>query len=127
MASAERALETINVFGNFSGLVLNVEKTKAFWLGKWMNNRTKQLGMKWMNTPTKLLGIYGSYDEKGNNQMNFNFKVQNLQKNLDIWKSRGLTLYGKVLLIKSLGLSNLIYSIPNVLKCPQGYRANGKR
>ena len=28
--------------------------------------------------------------------------------------SRGLTLYGKVLIIKSLGLSNLIYSISNV-------------
>ena len=67
-----------------------------------------------MNATTKLLGIYVSYDEKGNNQMNFNLKVQKLQTNLDIWKSRGLTLYGKVLIIKSLGLSNLIYSISNV-------------
>ena len=114
VASVEQALKTMNAFGNFSGLVLNVEKTKAFWFGKWLNNRTKPLGMKWMNTPTKLLGIYFSYDEKGNNQMNFNLKVQKLQTNLDIWKSRGLTLYGKVLIIKSLGLSNLIYSISNV-------------
>ena len=70
--------------------------------------------MKWMNTPTKLLGIYVSCDERGNSQMNFNLKVQKLQTNLDIWKSRGLTLYGKVLIIKSLGLSSLIYSISNV-------------
>ena len=105
VASVEKSLETVNTFGNFSGLVLNVEKTKAFWLGKWLNNRTKPLGMKWMNTPTKLLGIFVSYDEKGNNRMNFNLKVQKLQTNLDIWKSRGLTLYGKVLIIKSLGLS----------------------
>ena len=46
VASAEQALETINAFGNLSGLVLNVEKTKAFWLGKCLNNRTKPLGMK---------------------------------------------------------------------------------
>ena len=46
--------------------------------------------------------------------MNFNLKVQKLQTNLDIRKSRGLTLYGKVLIIKSLGLSTLIYSISNV-------------
>ena len=85
VASAEQALETMNAFGDFSGLVLNVEKTKAFWLGKWLNNRTKPLGMKQMNTPSKLLGIYVSYDEKGNNQMNFNLKVQKLQTNLDIW------------------------------------------
>ena len=39
---------------------------------------------------------------------------QRQKKHLDIWKSRGLTLYGKVLIIKSLGLSNLIYSISNV-------------
>ena len=112
VASAEQALKTMSAFGNFSGLVLNVEKTKAFWLGKWLNNRNRPLGMKWMNTPTKLLGIYVSYDEKGNNQMDFNLKVQKLQTNLNIWKSRGLTLHGKVLIIKSLGLSNLIYSVP---------------
>ena len=107
MASAEHALEILNAFGYFSRLVLNVEKTKAFWLGKWLNNRIKLLGMKWMNTPTKLSGTYVSYDERGNDQMNFNLKVQKLKTNLDIWKSRGLTLYGKVLIIKSLGLSSL--------------------
>jgi len=39
-----------------------------------------------------------------------------LQTNLDIWKSRGLTLLGKVLIIKSLGLCNLhvMYSMSNV-------------
>ena len=42
VASAEQALKTMNAFGNFSGLVLNVEKTKAFWLGKWLNNRTSR-------------------------------------------------------------------------------------
>ena len=67
-----------------------------------------------MNTPIKLLGIYVSYDERGNNQMNFNVKVQKLQTNLDIWKSRGSTLYRNVLIIRSLGLSSLIYSISNV-------------
>jgi len=55
-----------------------------------------------MNTPTKLLGIYVSYDEKGNNQMNFNLKLQKRQTNLDICKSRGLTLNGIILIIKSI-------------------------
>ena len=34
VASFEQALKTMNAFGNFSGLVLNEEKTKAFWLGE---------------------------------------------------------------------------------------------
>ena len=33
-----------------------------------------------------------------------------MQSKLDIWNSRALTLYGKVLIAKSLGLSSLIYS-----------------
>ena len=63
--------------------------------------------MKWVKSSTKFLAIFVSYDEKGNNQMNFNLKVQKLQTNLDMWNSGGLTLYGKVLIIKSLGLSKL--------------------
>ena len=46
--------------------------------------------------------------------MNFNLKVQKLQTSLDISKSRRLTINGKVLIIKSLGLSSLVYSISNV-------------
>ena len=63
-----------------------------------------------MREPTKILGIYVSYNEKGNDQLNFKLKIQKMQSKLDIWNSRALTLYGKVLIAKSLGLSSLIYS-----------------
>ena len=33
-----------------------------------------------------------------------------MQTNLDIWRARNLTLFGKVMIIKSLGLSQLVYS-----------------
>jgi len=51
------------------------------------------------------LGIY-----KTNNHYNFNLKIQELPTHLDIWSSRSLTLFGKVLIIKSLGLSQILYS-----------------
>ncbi|KAL9954029.1 hypothetical protein ACROYT_G041517 [Oculina patagonica] len=51
LTSVEQALDTVNVFGKFSGLMLNVEKTKAIWLGKWSKNKTKPLGMKWIEVP----------------------------------------------------------------------------
>ena len=35
-------------FGKLAGLYLNVKKTKAIWLGKWMNNKNK---------PLKILGL----------------------------------------------------------------------
>ena len=49
----------------------------------------------------------------GNNNSNFNLKSQKLQSNLDMWKSRALTLYGKVLITKSLGISQLVHSFSN--------------
>ena len=61
-----------------------------------------------MRESTKILGIYVSYNEKGNDQLNFKLKIQKMQCKLDIWNSRALTLYGKVLIAKSLGLSSLI-------------------
>ena len=50
--------------------------------------------------------------------MNFNHKLQKLQTNLDMWRARDLTLFGRVLIIKSLGLPQLIYSVSN-LDVPQ--------
>ena len=70
------------------------------------------------SNPVKILGIHVSYDEKGNSQLNFNLKLQKLQTNLDLWSTRDLTLFGRVLIIKSLALSQLVYSASN-LNVPQ--------
>ena len=50
--------------------------------------------------------------------MNFNLKLRKLQTNLDMWRARDLTLFGRVIIIKSLGLSQLVYSASN-LNVPQ--------
>lgn len=60
-------------FGEISGLRF-----------KWSGNKNKALYLKWVCSPTRILGIYFSYDEKGNNEMNFNLKIHKLQTNLDI-------------------------------------------
>ena len=71
--------------------------------------------MKWLHTPAKILGIHFSYDDKGNNEFNFNHKVERLQTKLNMWSGRDLTLFGKVMIIKTLGLSQLIYSASNLV------------
>ena len=114
LMSVENGLRIIKEFGEISGLKLNIEKTKAMWLGKWSKVKHKPLNLKWVNCPTKILGIHFSYDEKANNELNFNLKLQRLQSNLDIWCSRDLTLFGKVLIIKTMGISSLVYSAANI-------------
>ena len=111
VTSVENAFVTIN---NFGGLQLNVKKTKAVWLGKWSKNRSTPLQLTWTHDPVKILRIHFSYDEKQNNYHNFPIKIQTLQTNLDLCKSRNLTLFGMVLIIKSIGLSQLVYSASNL-------------
>ena len=114
LEAVENSLRSVNSFGDISGLRLNIEKTKAMWLGKWANRTTKPLSLKWVKNPTKILGIYFSYDIKGNNQLNFDHKIKKLQTNLDMCRSRDLTLFGRVLIIKTLGFSNFLYSASNI-------------
>ena len=118
LISVENALKTVGDFGRLAGLKLNIKKSKAIWLGKWEKNKSYPLQLKWLHSPARLLGIHVSYDEKGNNELNFNLKIRKLQTKLDMWRSRDLTLFGKVLIIKSLGLSQLIYSA-SILNVPE--------
>ena len=119
LASVKNALKIVGDFGEIAGLLLNIKKTKAIWLGQWANNKSCPLGMKWLHTPVKILGIHFSYDDKGNNVFNFNHKVERLQTKRNMWSGRDLTLFGKVMIIKTLGLSQLIYSASN-LAVPDG-------
>ena len=67
----------------------------------------------------KILEIHFSYDEERNNEFNFMQKVQRLQTKLDMWSARDLTIFGRAMIIKTLGLSQLVYSASN-LAVPQG-------
>ena len=114
VTSVEHDLNMVSRFGAISGLKLNVKKTTAMWLGKWSTNQTKPLQLEWLSEPIQILGIYFSYDESKNKHLNFDLKIQKLQTKLDLWKARNLTLFGKVLIMKSLGLSQIVHTASNV-------------
>ena len=114
LISVEKASNIIGNVGKIAGLRLNVKKTKAIWLGKWANKKSNPLKIKWMHSPVKILGVHFSYNEINNNGLNFNLKLRKLQTKLDMWRARDLTLFGRVLIIKSLGLSQIIHSFSNI-------------
>ena len=84
ITSEKNALMILESFGEVSGLKLNIEKTKAMWLGKLVNNKEKPLDLKWVKNPTRTLGIYVSYDSQGNDKLNFETKIQKFQTKLEI-------------------------------------------
>jgi len=115
LAFVEKALKIVYNFGWLAGLKLNRKKTKAIWSGKWENSKSRDLlQLKWLRNPVKILGLC-VYHENGNNHHNFIHKLQKLQTNLDLRRARDLTLFARVLVIKSLALSQIVYSASNLI------------
>ena len=79
------------------------------WLGSWRNQKDKPFGFKWPHEPIHALGIHFSYDLEHANSFNVEEKVHTLEKALDNWKRRKLTSIVKVSIVKTLGLSKLVY------------------
>ena len=100
--SLEVLLDLLEVYKNASGLTINCTKTEGMWIGSLRNNKTKPLGLKWPDEPIKALGVYYSYDEKLLREKNFIENLDKIKKLVNIWSSRGLSLYGKVTVIKAL-------------------------
>ena len=117
-ASLKAAINAINSFGSISGLQLNEKKTKALRIGASRNNTAEPLKFQCPKDPIKFLGTFLSHSEAQNNNNNFFIKIRKMETKLNIWLSRDLTLFGRTMLAKSLGLSQLIYTA-SMLSVPE--------
>ena len=57
----------------------------------------------------KVLGIVFSYDEKLAISLNFDDKIISLKQTLALLESRGLTVIGEIVIVKTFGLSKFLY------------------
>ena len=110
VASLKTSLQIINSFGTLSGLNLNKSKTKIMWIGSQKGNEDRIMGFKSITEPIKALGAFLSYDGDKNNEENFFSKVRKIKAKLNIWQTRDLSLYGRSMLAKTVGVSQLIYA-----------------
>ena len=109
--SSQNLRNVVNNLTNFyklSGLKISVTKTKAVWFGSRSNSGEvlcPDLNLKWVAKFT-LLGIEfdSSLEEM---KTNFSEKIEKMEKVLSNWSYRHLSPFGKVTVIKSLGLSKL--------------------
>ena len=118
--SVTSLLRVLNEFKELSGLEINTTKTEAMWLGEWKDRTDEPFGFKWPKEPINALGVSFSYNQECANRLNFGEKIFNLEKTLNTWQRRNLTLYGKINIVKTLGISKLIYSA-SVLPVPDHY------
>ena len=104
-----KALETLSDFEKVSGLKVNVNKSEAVWLGEKKGCTDEIGGLKWSHQPVKALGVWFGYNQKRCEQLNWDSKVAKFENILCSWGKRNLTLYGKIVIVNTLGLSQLNY------------------
>ena len=82
------------------------------------NIESKPLGIKWPTEAIKVLGAFFTYDQKLSHLNNFSEKIDDIKNLINICSSRGLSIHGKVTLIKSLLIPKIVYT-PALLPTPE--------
>ena len=94
-------LQLLDQFKICSGLQINHTKTDAMWIGSCRQNTATPLGLKWNNS-VKALGIVFTYNDTDQLPRIFYDKLTDIITQIRLWNCRGLSLFGKVTVIKSL-------------------------
>ena len=76
-SSLSKLRNTLDKFGNCSGLKINKEKTEAYWLGS-SHNCAQELDIEKVNEPMKILGIYFTYNWRLKQELNFDAILHSL-------------------------------------------------
>ncbi len=116
--SIKEALLSINEFSKVTGLKLNINKTEGIWTGSFKNNEKEFNDICFNKETIKCLGIYIGNNTHQCSEKNWESKLKNFEKIIESWKSRKLTLFGKVQIVNSLAISQLIYNF-TLVKTPE--------
>ena len=109
LSSVESISKAIYIFNDFykcSGLKLNLNKTEIIpigsQLGKDIDLPLHLQDIKIKSLPFKGLGVWYSNKEEEIIKLNFEDRIKKINTLLNIWKTRNLSLKGKITIIKSL-------------------------
>ena len=78
--SLEAALNMLEIFGNFSGLKMNMEKTKVIWIGRKRYSKEKlnvSYNLQWGNHEFTMLGLNFSINLKEISNINYTRTLEN--------------------------------------------------
>ena len=104
--SLARRFELILIYEKESGAKLNRSKTEAMWVGAWRECADEPFGLTWVRK-MKIVGVFfGTVPVVANN---WQPKLDKLEKSLNLWKARSLSLVGRSLIVNDMGLRKLLY------------------
>ena len=106
-SSTVAVFEVYSSFEAGTGAKLNLGKCQGLWLGAWRNRSDSPVAIAWNSSKIKTLGVfvgYGNLDEA-----NWRPRIEAVERVLNSWRSRSLSLSGKALIINALALSRIWY------------------
>ena len=117
-------MNIFDTFPKFSGLKINKSKCEIAGINTLKGVQVALCGRRCIDLASdivKILGIYYSYNEKLKIQENFKRHIIKIEKILQIWRMRDLSIAGKNTFFKTLAVSKiahlaLVKIIPNLIK-----------
>ena len=86
------------------------------WIGTMKNSSEKPLGLEWCLTIKHLVVIL-SCNQKVISSQNFQEKLDKIQKVINIWNMRGLSLFGRLTIVKTLLIPKFLY-VSSIIQTP---------
>ena len=100
-------------FQKISGLKLNLDKCEIVQLGAMMLTRAglpnELSNLKINKGPFKTLGVWFSLDSNESSKLNYDERLNKINKILQIWSQRSLSWKGRIMIIKTLVLSQVVH------------------
>ena len=105
-------MDIFDTFSKFSVLKPNKIKCEIAGVGALKGVQVALCGMRCIDlvsNTVKILGLYYSYNEKLEIQENFKWHMTNIEKILQIWRMRDLSIAGKITVFKTLAISKIVH------------------
>ena len=113
------ALQIVELFSKFSGLKLNKKKTMGMWIGRKKHDMNGINGIQWRSgagARIKILGVFFSNNEKTSEiSENWEEKIVVMLEKIKRWEKRDLSIYGKICIIKTFLISQVVYLMQSLL------------
>ena len=115
--SIQNTLNLYSRFASISGIDLNVDKTEILIAGGSPAERMDPVNIIYQNrklslapqAEVKICGVTFSHDKEISHMQNVTNNINKLQNVLNHWRMRNLSLIGKSIIVKSYGISQLIF------------------
>jgi exonuclease III len=119
----KEVMQTLENFGELTGLQINKDKSEVMGMGRWAYNQDLHgIGLKVVDA-MKVTGIYICQDQDRQGKLNFEPIVEKTAKMLNAWKGRSLSVFGKVVAVKAHALSFMQFA-SSVITVPEWVISN---